>query len=136
MSDKVSQAEKRRAGWRRSTRGCPPSASARTRRSRARPSGWRELAADRGLLVPRGSGVRGRRVLWRDAHSHSTPQLGHERQKARSRCCSVTHPIGSRAATPIRCCCSAEEFQRARVEVRFAKEPERGATPEDELLRG
>src|SRR6059036_205855 len=28
-----------------------------------------------------------------------------------------------------------EEFQRAGVEVRFAKEPERGATPEDELLR-
>ena len=40
-----------RAGWRRSTRGCPPSASARTRRSRARPSGCVSSPRERGLLV-------------------------------------------------------------------------------------
>ena len=40
-----------RAGWRRSTRGCPPSASARTRRSQSQTVGLRELAAERGLLV-------------------------------------------------------------------------------------
>ena len=42
--------------------------------------------------------------------------------------------IGSRAATPTRCCCSKSSHASG-VEVVFAKEPERGGTPEDELLR-
>ena len=51
-----------------------------------------------------------------------------------SRCCSVTRPtaLARRYAYQV---LLLEELARAGVEVLFAKEPERGGTPEDELLR-
>ena len=134
MSDMISQADGGRAGWRRSTRGCPRSASARTRRSRARPSGCVSSPPSAGCCCRRISCSRTRGSPARRFSVRRLSGCATAPRRARSRCCSATRRIGSRAATPTRCCCSKSSLASG-VEVCFAKEPERGASPEDELLR-
>ena len=97
--------------------------------------GLRELAAQRGLLIPED-------LAFEDEGSSGAtlqrPALGRApataRRRERSSFCSATHPTGSRARYAYQVLL-LEEFARVGVEVCFAKEPERGVTPEDELLR-
>ena len=96
--------------------------------------GLRELAADRGLLVPEDL------VFEDEGFSGATltrPALERLRDRAAEGAfevllCHAPDRLARRYAYQV---LLLEEFQRAGVEVRFAKEPERGATPEDELLR-
>ena len=96
--------------------------------------GLRELAAERGLLVPEDL------VFEDEGFSGATltrPALERLRDRAAEGAfevllCHAPDRLARRYAYQV---LLLEEFQRAGVEVRFAKEPERGATPEDELLR-
>ena len=109
-----------------------PSASRADDRSQT--AALRELAAGRGLLVPddlvfEDEGVSGA-VLRR-------PELERLRDLAvegrfEVLLCHAPDRLARRYAYQV---LLLEEFQRAGIEVVFAKEPERSGTPEDELLR-
>src|SRR5512142_789000 len=96
--------------------------------------GLRELAAQRGLLVPdelvfEDEGISGATL--------TRPALERLRDRAAEGAfevllCHAPDRLARRYAYQV---LLLEEFQRVGVEVCFAKEPERGATPEDELLR-
>jgi site-specific DNA recombinase len=96
--------------------------------------GLRELAAERGLLVPEGL------VFEDEGFSGATltrPALERLRDRAAEGAfevllCHAPDRLARRYAYQV---LLLEELQRAGVEVCFAKEPERGTTPEDELLR-
>ena len=96
--------------------------------------GLRELAADRGLLVSEDL------VFEDEGFSGATltrPALERLRDRAAEGCfevllCHAPDRLARRYAYQV---LLLEEFHRVGVEVCFAKEPERGATPEDELLR-
>jgi len=96
--------------------------------------GLRELAAGRGLLVPEGL------VFEDEGFSGATltrPALERLRDSAAEGCfgvllCHAPDRLARRYAYQV---LLLEEFARVGVEVCFAKEPERDATPEDELLR-
>ena len=133
MSGTVSQ-RSGRAGSRRSTRGCPPSASVRSRRFRVRPSRCVSSPSSAGCLSRRSSSSRTMGSLARACSARRWSGCATARSRGASRCCCATRRTGSRAATPTRCCCS-KSSSAAGIEVVFAKEPERSGTPEDELLR-
>jgi site-specific DNA recombinase len=134
MSDKVSQAER--------PTGRVAAIYARVSSERQRQDetiasqtvGLRELAAERGLLVPEDL------VFEDEGFSGATltrPALERLRDRAAEGAfevllCHAPDRLARRYAYQV---LLLEEFQRVGVEVRFAKEPERGATPEDELLR-
>jgi len=96
--------------------------------------GLRELALERGLLVPEEF------VFEDEGFSGATlirPALERLRDFAAEGAievllCHAPDRLARRYAYQV---LLLEELQRAGVEVCFAKEPERGATPEDELLR-
>ncbi len=96
--------------------------------------GLRELAADRGLLVPEDL------VFEDEGFSGATltrPALERLRDRAAEGAfevllCHAPDRLARRYAYQV---LLLEELARSGVEVRFAKEPERGGTPEDELLR-
>lgn len=96
--------------------------------------GLRELAAERGLLVPE------QLVFEDEGLSGATltrPALERLRDRAAEGAfevllCHAPDRLARRYAYQV---LLLEELQRVGVEVCFAKEPERGATPEDELLR-
>src|SRR5450755_3640719 len=96
--------------------------------------GLRELATQRGLLVPEDL------VFEDEGFSGATltrPALERLRDRAAEGAfevllCHAPDRLARRYAYQV---LLLEEFQRVGVEVCFAKEPERGATPEDELLR-
>ena len=96
--------------------------------------GLRELAAARGLLVPEGH------VFEDEGFSGATltrPALERLRDRAAEGAfeillCHAPDRLARRYAYQV---LLLEELARAGVEVCFAKEPERGGTPEDELLR-
>jgi site-specific DNA recombinase len=96
--------------------------------------GLRELAARRGLLVTEDL------VFEDEGFSGATltrPALERLRDRAAEGAfevllCHAPDRLARRYAYQV---LLLEEFQRVGVEVCFAKEPERGATPEDELLR-
>ena len=96
--------------------------------------GLRELAAERGLLVPEDL------VFEDEGFSGATltrPALERLRDRAAEGAlevllCHAPDRLARRYAYQV---LLLEEFARVGVEVVFAKEPERGATPEDELLR-
>ena len=96
--------------------------------------GLRELATERGLLVPDDL------VFEDEGFSGATltrPALERLRDRAAEGAfevllCHAPDRLARRYAYQV---LLLEEFQRVGVEVCFAKEPERGATPEDELLR-
>jgi site-specific DNA recombinase len=96
--------------------------------------GLRELATERGLLVPE------ELVFEDEGFSGATlvrPALERLRDRATEGAfelllCHSPDRLARRYAYQV---LLLEEFARAGVEVIFAKEPERGATPEDELLR-
>ena len=96
--------------------------------------GLRELAAARGLLVPEDL------VFEDEGFSGATltrPALERLRDRATEGAfevllCHAPDRLARRYAYQV---LLLEEFARAGVEVCFAKEPERGGTPEDELLR-
>jgi site-specific DNA recombinase len=96
--------------------------------------GLRELAAGRGLVVPEDL------VFEDEGFSGATltrPALERLRDRAAEGAfevllCHAPDRLARRYAYQV---VLLEELQRAGVEVCFAKEPERGATPEDELLR-
>jgi site-specific DNA recombinase len=96
--------------------------------------GLRELAADRGLLVPEDL------VFEDEGFSGATltrPALERLRDRAAEGCfevvlCHAPDRLARRYAYQV---LLLEELARAGVEVMFAKEPERGGSPEDELLR-
>jgi site-specific DNA recombinase len=96
--------------------------------------GLRELAAERGLLIPEDL------VFEDEGFSGATltrPALERLRDRAAEGCfevllCHAPDRLARRYAYQV---LLLEELQRAGVEVCFAKEPERGGTPEDELLR-
>jgi site-specific DNA recombinase len=96
--------------------------------------GLRELAAERGLLVPADL------VFEDEGFSGATltrPALERLRDRAAEGAfevllCHAPDRLARRYAYQV---LLLEELQRGGVEVCFAKEPERGATPEDELLR-
>ena len=96
--------------------------------------GLRELAAARGLLVAEDL------VFEDDGFSGATlqrPALERLRDRAAEGCfemllCHAPDRLARRYAYQV---LLLEELARAGVEVCFAKEPERGGTPEDELLR-
>jgi site-specific DNA recombinase len=96
--------------------------------------GLRELAAQRGLLVSDDL------VFEDEGFSGATltrPALERLRDSAAEGCfevllCHAPDRLARRYAYQV---LLLEEFARVGVEVCFAKEPERGATPEDELLR-
>jgi len=96
--------------------------------------GLRELAAERGLLVPEGL------VFEDEGFSGATltrPALELLRDRAAEGAfevllCHAPDRLARRYAYQV---LLLEELARCGVEVCFAKEPERGATPEDELLR-
>ena len=96
--------------------------------------GLRELAAQRGLLLPEDL------VFEDEGFSGATlqrPALERLRDRAAEGAfevllCHAPDRLARRYAYQV---LLLEEFARAGVEVVFAKEPERGASPEDELLR-
>jgi site-specific DNA recombinase len=96
--------------------------------------GLRELAAERGLLIPEDL------VFEDEGFSGATltrPALERLRDRAAEGrfevlLCHAPDRLARRYAYRV---LLLEELQRAGVEVCFAKEPERGGTPEDELLR-
>ena len=96
--------------------------------------GLRELAAERGLLLPEDL------VFEDEGFSGATltrPALERLRDRAAEGAfevllCHAPDRLARRYAYQV---LLLEELQRVGVEVCFAKEPERGATPEDELLR-
>src|SRR5436309_2808293 len=96
--------------------------------------GLRELAAERGLLVTEDL------VFEDEGFSGATlqrPALERLRDRAAEGAfeillCHAPDRLARRYAYQV---LLLEEFARAGVEVCFAKEPERGGTPEDELLR-
>ena len=96
--------------------------------------GLRELAADCGLLVPEDL------VFEDEGFSGATltrPALERLRDRAAEGAfevllCHAPDRLARRYAYQV---LLLEEFHRVGVQVRFAKEPARGATPEDELLR-
>src|SRR5918992_3740643 len=96
--------------------------------------GLRELAAGRGLVVPEDL------VFEDEGFSGATltrPALERLRDRAAEGAfevllCHAPDRLARRYAYQV---VLLEELQRAGVEVCFAKEPDRGATPEDELLR-
>jgi len=96
--------------------------------------GLRELAAERGLLVPEDL------IFEDEGFSGATltrPALERLRDRAAEGAfevllCHAPDRLARRYAYQV---LLLEELQRAGVEVCFAKEPERGASPEDELLR-
>jgi len=96
--------------------------------------GLRELAAERGLLIPEDL------VFEDEGFSGATltrPALERLRDRAAEGrfevlLCHAPDRLARRYAYQV---LLLEELQRAGVEVCFAKEPERGGTPEDELLR-
>ena len=96
--------------------------------------GLRELAAERGLFVPEDL------VLEDEGFSGASlqrPALERLRDRAAEGAfevllCHAPDRLARRYAYQV---LLLEEFARAGVEVCFAKEPERGGTPEDELLR-
>jgi site-specific DNA recombinase len=96
--------------------------------------GLRELAADWGLLVPEDL------VFEDEGFSGATltrPALERLRDRAAEGAfevllCHAPDRLARRYAYQV---LLLEELARSGVEVRFAKEPERGGTPEDELLR-
>src|SRR5437588_1899354 len=96
--------------------------------------GLRELAAERGLLVPEDL------VFEDEGFSGATltrPALERLRDRAAEAAfevllCHAPDRLARRYAYQV---LLLEEFQRSGVEVMFAKEPERSGTPEDELLR-
>jgi site-specific DNA recombinase len=96
--------------------------------------GLRELAAERGLLVSEDL------VFEDEGFSGATltrPALERLRDRAAEGCfevllCHAPDRLARRYAYQV---LLLEELARVGVEVCFAKEPERGATPEDELLR-
>jgi site-specific DNA recombinase len=96
--------------------------------------GLRELAADRGLLLPDD-------LIFEDegfsGASLTRPALERLRDRAAEGAfevllCHAPDRLARRYAYQV---LLLEELARSGVEVRFAKEPERGGTPEDELLR-
>ena len=96
--------------------------------------GLRELAADRGLLVPED-------LVFEDegfsGASLTRPALERLRDRAAEGVfevllCHAPDRLARRYAYQV---LLLEELARVGVEVCFAKEPERGGTPEDELLR-
>ncbi len=96
--------------------------------------GLRELAAERGLLVAED-------LVFEDegfsGASLQRPALERLRDRAAEGAlevllCHAPDRLARRYAYQV---LLLEEFARAGVEVCFAKEPERGGTPEDELLR-
>jgi site-specific DNA recombinase len=97
-------------------------------------AGLRELAGDRGLLVAEDM------VFEDEGFSGATltrPALERLRDRAAEGAfelllCHAPDRLARRYAYQV---LLLEEFARAGVEVIFAKEPERGGTPEDELLR-
>ena len=96
--------------------------------------GLRDLAGDRGLLVPEDL------VFEDEGFSGATltrPALERLRDRAAEGAfevllCHAPDRLARRYAYQV---LLLEELQRVGVEVVFAKEPERGGTPEDELLR-
>jgi site-specific DNA recombinase len=96
--------------------------------------GLRELAAERGLLIPEDL------VFEDEGFSGATltrPALERLRDRAAEGAfevllCHAPDRLARRYAYQV---LLLEELHRAGVEVVFAKEPERGGTPEDELLR-
>ncbi len=96
--------------------------------------GLRELAAQRGLLVPEDL------IFEDEGFSGATltrPALERLRDRAAEGAfevllCHAPDRLARRYAYQV---VLLEELQRAGVEVSFAKEPERGVRPEDELLR-
>src|SRR5215218_4874599 len=96
--------------------------------------GLRELAVERGLLIPEDL------VFEDEGFSGATltrPALERLRDRAAAGrfevlLCHAPDRLARRYAYQV---LLLEELQRAGVEVCFAKEPERGGTPEDELLR-
>src|SRR5512140_2149153 len=96
--------------------------------------GLRELAAERGLLLPED-------LVFEDegfsGASLQRPALERLRDRAaegafEALLCHAPDRLARRYAYQV---LLLEEFARAGVKVVFAKEPERGASPEDELLR-
>ena len=96
--------------------------------------GLRELAAQRGLLIPED-------LVFEDegfsGASLQRPALERLRDRAAEGAfevllCHAPDRLARRYAYQV---LLLEELARAGVEVSFAKEPERGGTPEDELLR-
>jgi DNA invertase Pin-like site-specific DNA recombinase len=134
MSDKVSQAE--------GPTGRVAAIYARVSSERQRQDetigsqtvGLRELAAQRGLLIPEDL------VFEDEGFSGATltrPALERLRDRAAEGAfevllCHAPDRLARKYAYQV---LLLEEFQRVGVEVCFAKEPERGVTPEDELLR-
>ena len=96
--------------------------------------GLRELAAERGLLLPEDL------IFEDEGFSGATltrPALERLRDRAAEGCfevllCHAPDRLARRYAYQV---LLLEELARVGVEVCFAKEPERGGTPEDELLR-
>ena len=123
-----------RRGSRRSTRGCPPSASVKSRRFRVRPSRCVSLpsSADwssRSEFIFEDDGFSGA--------SLQRPALERLRDRAFEGCfevvlCHAPDRLARRYAYQV---LLLEEFARGGIEVVFAKEPERSGSPEDELLR-
>src|SRR6059058_1890440 len=101
---------------------------------RAQTVGLRELAAERGLLVPEDL------VFEDEGFSGATlqrPALERLRDRAAEGAlevllCHAPDRLARRYAYQV---LLLEEFARGGAEVCFAQEPERGGTPEDELLR-
>jgi site-specific DNA recombinase len=101
---------------------------------RSQTAALRELAGARGLIVPE------ELVFEDDGFSGASlrrPALERLRDRAVEGCvevvlCHAPDRLARRYAYQV---LLLEEFQRAGVEVVFAKEPERAGTPEDELLR-
>jgi site-specific DNA recombinase len=97
-------------------------------------AGLRELAADRGFLLPEDL------VFEDEGFSGATltrPALERLRDRAAEGAfevllCHAPDRLARRYAYQV---LLLEELARSGVEVCFAKEPERGGTPEDELLR-
>jgi site-specific DNA recombinase len=101
---------------------------------RSQTAALRELADERGLLVPEDlvfedEGVSGA-VLRRPALERSRDLAVEGRFEVLL--CHAPDRLARRYAYQV---LLLEEFQRAGIEVIFAKEPERSGTPEDELLR-
>ena len=115
-------------------RGSAPSASARTRRSRPRPSGCVSSPPAGGCSSSRLSSSRTKGF---SGATLQRPALERLRDRAAEGAfevllCHAPDRLARRYAYPV---LLLEELARSGVEVCFAKEPERGGTPEDELLR-
>ena len=122
------------AGSRRSTRGCPRSASVTSRRSQVRPPRCVSSPQQRGLLVSE-------ELVFEDegfsGASLQRPALERLRDRAVEGCfevllCHAPDRLARRYAYQV---LLLEELARGGMEVVFAKEPERSGSPEDELLR-